>query len=408
MRLDQGGGAVVEASEDSAVGDVGGRAEQNDPRERRLAQAGRVGREQREDRVIAIELGQMQRAALALAAVRPVHQVDQGRQRLRQQRLHGRVVVVDRDVVADRGEEAAARLDPAAQAIHLRAGQRRHVGQHHDRVVVDLDAGQLVGRGGGEDRAAVGPVARAQRRRQVEELVLVADRARIAVDQEDGDLLAQGRQRVAMVVDRQRVLRRLDHHLGGAGPRRQRGGELLLLRLSRLDGHQAARHHAPLDPERHRAVAHRLVAEVLHLGGDPDTAGAGVGIRRDVHVGHRQVVELLALGRVDDVQPRGALPGPGVLARAQAGGAGQAEQVDRAAGLARAGGELRRAPERRGQVRRPRARLDGADPVAQPQVIAAELGRRLGALGGGDHRDLGLRPQLIEDAAGALARARQE
>ena len=57
-----------------------------------------------------------------------------------------------------------------------------------------------------------------QRRLEIEQLVVVAHRARIAVDEQHADLVAQCRADVAPVVDRERVAGDLDRGVGGAPP----------------------------------------------------------------------------------------------------------------------------------------------------------------------------------------------
>ena len=264
-RLDQRRRAVGEAQEHLTL-PLGRRAEQRVTGEaRRLERLGRVLLdERRQQRVVAIDAAEPLAGAgrLALAVVAIVGGGADGAQRLqrlRQQAPERGVVGVGIDVVAERDEEAAA----VAHVVRERgAVGRLDVAQKDDVEVGEPAVGDLVGRDGGDVELRVVAIARAQRRLQVEDLVVAVRGARIAVDDEHAQIAAHLDAREAAIVGGQRIGRQL-------------GGELVHADLARRSA----------DGEKH-------VEEALLRG----------AVRRHVDepLGHRLAVDAQGHGQVLD------------------------------------------------------------------------------------------------------------
>jgi hypothetical protein len=333
--------------------------------------------------------------------------VDRIGQRLRQQRGHGRRVGGGRDPIADRDEEPAAALDPGPQRLGALDRERRHVGEHDHVYVGQVDGAEIVRGHRRHGDARVVAVAGPQRGAQVEQLIVVARRAWIAIDEQGADA---GRQRgpdPAAVVGRQRIARELDRGVGQAHPGRQRGREALDAGLAGADVDGAARHHPIAHRQRHLDTRDGGRAEVGDLGRHRDAAGAALAVALDLGPDHGQVRARRQAGRQIDHDQRRAGRPPRRLG-AQGGGEHRRDQEHRALRVAGAAQQLRGAGQRPGQVGRPRRRRELADPIAQAEVIARQLDARPDVLAGAQERDLRRRSELRQDRPGVVLGARQD
>ena len=261
LRLDQRRRAALVAEHDLPSGRVGQRREQHVLEEPRRRQPVAVGRERRQQRVAAIDrrqaLGRAEVDRLALG----VRAGQRGgapleAERLRQDRLGGLVPAVGVDAIADRDEEAAARLDVVDQRGGDGRGRAVHVGQEDGAEGREVAAGEIVGQRARDREAAA---ARPQRRLEEEGLVLGADRARIAVDDQHAQAARGLDQAGAPIVEREGVL--VDRHLGLV--RAAAGGgedEPLAGAPGRRDVDEAARHLGAVERQRDAQVAHRARA----------------------------------------------------------------------------------------------------------------------------------------------------
>ena len=232
--------------------------------------------------MVRFPLHEPQRARVLVIGLRAPRRVDRIAQALRHQRQHRSVVRGGIDLIAGGDEDAATGAHPLRDHVDALGGQRGDIGEHDDVEVLELDrargalglgidARQLLRGDRTHLRAGVLAIARAQCSLDVEQLVVVPHRARITVDQQHADLVAQRGANPAAIIDRQRIAGDRHAGIGRARTGGQRCKEPLAAALVGGEIELTTRDHAIRDRERHLELRRRI-GEVRDLRIERDAA----------------------------------------------------------------------------------------------------------------------------------------
>ena len=230
----------------------------------------------------------------------------------------------------------------------------------------------------------------------------MSDGARIAIDEQHADFIAQRGADEAAVVGRQRIGRaERDRGIARATAGGEGGEEALGLLLVWPELELAARDDVIGDRERELDLL-RGVAEIADLGVEAHAARAGAWIRIDLEVRDREVRHR-ARAHIERDEG-GAVFSPRCLVGLDARFCDERDQEHRLSLVARGREQVGGAGQRAGGIGGACARFEREQLIAKAQVIARQLGRLLGTLGGTHDRDLGFGTELGEDAARFIAR----